>query len=185
MNKTLWKTIRVDRCFDNKWIKVDKETVLLPDKKKIDFYIIKGQPVVAVLGITKGNKVLLVDQYRQAIKKNMIDLPGGRVEKEETLKEAAKREFFEETGWEISKLRKLTSFYFDPGRSDKQATIFIGTAKPGDRKRDVDSTENTSVYQKNFHDLWQEVTEDKIKGTTLRLAIFSLYFSKHKSAYIR
>lgn len=184
INKMMWKTIKIDRCFDNRWIKIDKETVLLPNKKQIDFYIVKGEPVVAILGITENNQVFLVDQYRHAVKKNMVDLPGGGVEKGETLKEAAKREFFEETRWKINKLRKLTCFYFDPGRSDKLSTIFVGIATPSHKKQKVDSMEALIVSKRNFYDIWEKVITGKMEGITIRLAIFSLYFSRYKSIYI-
>lgn len=184
INKMMWETIKTDRCFDNKWVKIDKETVLLPNKEQIDFYIVRGEPVVAILGITEDNQVFLVDQYRHTIKKNMVDLPGGGVEKGETLREAARREFFEETGWKINKLRKLTGFYFDPGRSDKQLTIFIGIATPSRKKQKVDSMEAVIVSKRNFYDIWKKVISGKIEGTVIRLAVFSLYFSRYKSIYI-
>ena len=57
-----------------------------------------------VYGINiQDNKILLILKARGPYK-GMYDLPGGRIEKDETPKEALKREFIEETGCEVNGL---------------------------------------------------------------------------------
>lgn len=59
---------------------------------------------IGVYGINiQDGKILLILKARGPYK-GMYDLPGGRIEKNETLEEALKREFIEETDCEISEL---------------------------------------------------------------------------------
>ena len=63
--------------------------------------------VFAVCGIIKkGKKILAIDlSYRKG-----LALPGGKVEREESLEKALKREIKEETGADVKSLKYFTSF---------------------------------------------------------------------------
>jgi len=65
---------------------------------------------VAVL-VVRGNDVLLVRQYRLLINGLSYEIPGGRVERDETLETAATRECLEESGVRCSNLRPLISYH--------------------------------------------------------------------------
>jgi len=62
---------------------------------------------IGVYGIcNKGNRLLVVDKIRGPYK-NRYDLPGGSIEDNERIEEAIKREFLEETGYEIDVIQNL------------------------------------------------------------------------------
>lgn len=83
--------------------------------------------------ITKANKILLIKRaYSPG--KNKLDLPGGFVNKNETVEGAAKRETKEETGLEVEIISKLGSFdYFE--REAKTTNVFIGKIIGGTIKK--------------------------------------------------
>ncbi len=59
--------------------------------------------VVSIVSVTRDNKLLLVEQYRESMQSDVIELPGGLVSDNasnlgETVEEAAGRKLFEETG---------------------------------------------------------------------------------------
>ena len=56
---------------------------------------------------------LFVKQYRPAIKKELIEIPAGLVEKGEDILDAAKREFEEEIGYRANKWEKICSSEID------------------------------------------------------------------------
>lgn len=58
----------------------------------------------AVRCIVIDEEKVLVTKYIAGIKKGYFDLPGGKIEGNETSEEAAKREVLEETGIEVSDL---------------------------------------------------------------------------------
>ena len=59
---------------------------------------------VEVIGVTKDKKIIIQEQ-RQPDTSWFTSLPGGRMEKGESPTQAAKREFLEETGYQINKLK--------------------------------------------------------------------------------
>lgn len=178
-----WKRIKNKFVFENKWLKVDQVFFKLPNNKVYDYYFVRGNPVIAVLGITLNDKVLLVKQYRPAVGKFMIDIPGGGAEDGEDSKQTAKREFLEETGYQIKNLRKLTTFYFDSGRSDKYSTIYVGQAI---NKKEVLKNENEEIkiFEIPYDKLLESIKSGKITEPTLKLAILSLELSKFKGDYV-
>ena len=82
---------------------------------------------VVVLGLRKSDgKIPLVKQYRHGSGITMWELPAGHVEPGERLVDCAKREFREETGFELLEPRCVSSVHTMAPRSKQQAHIFIG-----------------------------------------------------------
>ncbi len=64
---------------------------------------------VEVIGITKNKKIMVLQQ-RQPHTKIFYSMPGGKVDKGETLRNAALRELREETGFSSKKIKKWKSY---------------------------------------------------------------------------
>ncbi len=79
--------------------KVLRRTYQLPDHR-VDEYDIKQEgPAVCILGLTDDRNIVLAKQFRPGPERILLELPGGAVECDESPKEAASREFLEETGY--------------------------------------------------------------------------------------
>lgn len=63
------------------------------------YHSLQQADYVSVLGVTDRNMVPLVTQYRPAVEKYTLELPGGLVEDGEVPSECVKREVLEETGF--------------------------------------------------------------------------------------
>lgn len=78
-----------------------------------------------ILAIEDGH-VLLVEQFRVALRKPCIELPAGLIgdgdDNEDPLA-AAGRELEEETGWRASRLESLGEFYSSPGMVSESFTL--------------------------------------------------------------
>ncbi|HYY50038.1 MAG TPA: NUDIX hydrolase, partial [Nitrososphaeraceae archaeon] len=68
------------------------------NNKVIEKEIIEHSPSVGVVPIQRGTHVLFVSQYRHAAKKYTLEIPAGKIEEDETPKQAALREMREEIG---------------------------------------------------------------------------------------
>jgi ADP-ribose pyrophosphatase len=81
---------------------------------------------VAVLPVDKEGKILLNLMYRHAIRNWVIEIPRGKIEKDETALHAAKRELREETGIEASRFDLLGEMTPDSGTVSSRVPVYIG-----------------------------------------------------------
>ena len=99
--------------------------------------------VVADTLVLKENKILLVKRAAELLEGGKWGLIGGFVERDEDIKEAVKREVFEETGYRIENITLLTvnDSPFRP-HEDRQniAFVFFADAKAKEGESDREST---------------------------------------------
>jgi len=94
--------------------------------------------IVVVVAVTPGGRLLLVEQRREPVDGNVLELPAGLAgdaggEADEPLEEAALRELAEETGWEAASMERLTAGPPSAGVTSEVVTFFRarGLAKTG------------------------------------------------------
>ena len=80
-----------------------------------------------ILPLTDDDKVLMVRQYRYALKEELWELPAGKLEKDEDPFEAAKRELEEECGVTAERFINLGVLYPTVGYDSEK--IYIWAAK--------------------------------------------------------
>lgn len=74
--------------------------------------------------LNKDRQILILKRDREEVYQNMWDVPGGKKEEEDGLRQALEREIFEETGLELKKiLLTLTSHVFK-GKAKDAPTVF-------------------------------------------------------------
>jgi ADP-ribose pyrophosphatase len=89
---------------------------------------VRVREIVVVVAVTPEGELLLVEQYREAVRGSVIELPAGLVGDEdgregEPLEEAARRELLEETGWECAALERLSAGPPSAGLSSEVVTL--------------------------------------------------------------
>lgn len=96
-----WKLVKSENILDAGWVSVRRDSVCLPNGQSIDdFYLVGIKNAAAVVAIdTKGN-VILKNEYRYCYDRELIEIPAGVFEENETDSlTVAKRELLEETGY--------------------------------------------------------------------------------------
>ena len=82
---------------------------------------------VAVVAID-GDDVVLVNQYRPVLERQMLELPAGKLDVPgEDRRTAARRELSEEAGYDAPALVELGSFHNSIGFCDEHTTIYLAT----------------------------------------------------------
>jgi ADP-ribose pyrophosphatase len=123
MNPTLINSAYV---FEKKNVKIRKDTVQYSKGVPVEHFIVEAPAYSVVLAFTPTKEIILVRQYRAALRETTLELPAGKLEENETPEQAALREFREETGYELKKLHYLGEALEQPGRSTIRAHLFLG-----------------------------------------------------------
>ncbi len=95
--------------------------------------------VVVDILIVQGDKILLIKRAKDLTDGGKWALPGGFMDRDETLTQTAEREAFEETGYRVKNL-KLFKVSDDPNRpgDDRQTIPFFYSAEPGEQEGGFD-----------------------------------------------
>jgi ADP-ribose pyrophosphatase len=93
--------------------------------------IVRRHDATAVLPVTPDDQVVLVRQFRPAVRQMLAEVPAGilDVEGEDALTAAA-RELFEETGFRHSAIEFLGGVYPTVGSSDEYVHLFWARTEP-------------------------------------------------------
>ena len=103
------KTIHSEEIFSGKVISLHLQDVELPNGKQSKREIIKHPGAVAILAVTDDNKIVMVEQFRKALERTIVEIPAGKLEKGEEPALCARRELEEETGYECESLEAYSS----------------------------------------------------------------------------
>jgi ADP-ribose pyrophosphatase len=123
--KLIEKKISSKVVFDGKIIKVAFDEILLPNNKKATREKVCHPGAVAVVPINEKNEVILIRQYRYPIEEILIEIPAGKLDKNELPEKCAKRELHEEVGATGGRLIHLSSFLTTPGFSNELLHLFM------------------------------------------------------------
>jgi ADP-ribose pyrophosphatase len=99
--------------------------------------IVERPDVVAVVAIDREGAVTLVRQARPPARRELLEIPAGRVEPGEALLESARRELAEETGLRGGRWAAGPSFWTTPGFCRERVHLFVAEdLEPGEASPD-------------------------------------------------
>jgi ADP-ribose pyrophosphatase len=121
------KVLRRQYIFEGRAIKLRIDTVVTADGRRSTREIIEHDACIGVVAIDAEDNVLLVNQYRSPLAKNLLEIPAGGIDKGEDSETAVIREMQEETGFKPGKVIRLTGFYLSPGFCDEYLHLYLAT----------------------------------------------------------
>lgn len=147
-----------------------EETIKLPTGEITTYTVNRSKNAAAVLLTPKKGYVLLTYQYRFPVDSWIYDLPGGKINDNESPESAAVRECIEETGYKPARLRKLAYYYMRPSRSDGTLHIFFADkgVKVGGKK--ISATEKVQTKVINTKKFERLLKNNTIVDPTLLIA---------------
>ena len=173
------KTINIEKIFTGKVISLQVEDVELPNGNMSKREIIKHPGAVAVLALTDDQKIVMVEQYRKALEKTIVEIPAGKLEAGEDPEICAKRELEEETGYGCKEMEWLISFYTSPGFADEIIHLYI--AKGLEKKENAaspDEDEFVNLLELTLEEAEQYIKDQKIYDAKTAYAIQYLQLQK-------
>jgi ADP-ribose pyrophosphatase len=108
--------------------------------------------IVVIVPITAEGRLVLVEQYRTAVHKRVIELPAGMVgdadeRRAESMADAAARELEEETGYAAAEMKFLFEGPIAVGVSDEEVSFFHARGLTRVGPGGGDETEDITVHE--------------------------------------
>ncbi|ENQ3078862.1 NUDIX hydrolase [Bacillus sp. WLY-B-L8] len=173
------RTVATEPIFDGRIIKVRVDEVVLPNGETSKREIVKHPGAVAIIAITDDEKIVLVEQYRKAMEKTLIEIPAGKLEPGEKPEVTAIRELEEETGYICDNMELITSFYTSPGFADEIVYVYEATGlKKKEDKADLDEDEFVELMEVSLEEALQLIKEQRIHDAKTMFAIQYLQLKK-------
>jgi 8-oxo-dGTP pyrophosphatase MutT (NUDIX family) len=108
-------TLEVRTVFEGRIIRVNVETVRLPNGHVAALEIIRHPGGAAIVAVDNSARVCLLRQFRHAVGGWIWELPAGKLEPAEPPEETARRELVEEAGASAREWRSLGRYVSSPG----------------------------------------------------------------------
>jgi len=106
---------------------VAKVHICLPDGRERDYDLVEHGDSVTILPVDEDGHIYFVKQHRIGAEAELLELPAGVLNSDETPLECAKREIREEIGMAARHFVKMGGFFLAPGYTDEYMTVFLAT----------------------------------------------------------
>ena len=121
------KTISSRLVYEGRAVKLRVDTVQVPGGSETTREIVEHVDCVAVIAVDTDDNILLVNQFRKAVEKEMLEIPAGCIEAGEDPVDCVRREMREETGYLPEKVERLGGFYSTPGYCTDYLHLYLAT----------------------------------------------------------
>ena len=114
-----------EHIYKGKFLDVWKDKVELPNGKTSSREYIKHPGAVVIIPVLPDRKIGLIRQYRYPMGMEQIELPAGKLDKNEDHLDTAKRELEEEIGYRANSMKEITEIHPCIGYSDERMWIYL------------------------------------------------------------
>ena len=169
------KETRVESAlvYEGGFIRVHKDSVLLPDGAVTSREYITHPGAVAVLAMLDNGNLVMERQYRYAPQREFIELPAGKIDHGEDILICAKRELLEETGYVAKEWIHLTTAWPCIGYADERMEYFLarGLVHQGSK---LDDGEFLEVFELSLSEAIEWIRLGKINESKTIVGLFWL-----------
>ena len=114
-----------EHIYKGKFLDVWKDKVELPNGKTSSREYIKHPGAVVIIPVLPDRTIGLIRQYRYPMGMEQIELPAGKLDKNEDHLDTAKRELEEEIGYRANSMKEITEIHPCIGYSDERMWIYL------------------------------------------------------------
>jgi len=111
--------------YKSRIFEVYEEEVKLPDGRTVIQSRVEHRPTVAAVPVGPDGRILLIRQYRSAVRDRLLEIPAGTLDEGESPEDCVQRELAEETGFKAGRVTKMYEGYLVPGYCDEYMHFFL------------------------------------------------------------
>ena len=147
------KILRSEIVYTGPVFGVRRDEVLEPGNVRTVREVITHPGSVVVLPVLPDGRILLIRQYRHATRQYLWELVAGRIDRGESVKQAAARELIEETGYRAKRFRVFLDVFPTPGFLEERMYILLadkltsGEAHPEEDEKITSRAFGTSALE--------------------------------------
>lgn len=121
------KTLNSKLIYDGKVMKIIRYEIVTANSYKSFREVVVHNGGVVIVALTNDNKIILVKQFRYPLKRTILEVPAGKLEKDENPDDAAKRELEEETGYRAKNWKSLGYINTTPGICTEKLYLYFAS----------------------------------------------------------
>ncbi|MBO9665654.1 MAG: NUDIX hydrolase [Bdellovibrio sp.] len=167
------KTLSSKQIFKGRFLKVEQDQVQAPDGRIYTREYITHPGAAMMIPLLPNGNVVMVHQYRHAVKQVMLEFPAGKRDNGESSLLTAQRELVEEVGYQAGELQLLTTIHPVIGYSDEHIDLYLAKNLSKTEQK-LDHGEFLEVVEMNPKDLIQLVREGKVSDVKTQIGAFWL-----------
>ena len=133
------------QIFHGKLLDVRRDRVQLPDGQECLREYVRHQGAVVIIALLDDGRLLFVRQFRYPLSRSFLELPAGKIDPGEDIRDTAARELLEETGHCAAEWRHLGVMHPCVGYSDERIEIFLARVLHREAEPTPDSSEFLDV----------------------------------------
>ena len=168
------KTVYNGKIFD---VKLD--TAILEDNSEATREYIIHHGGVCILPLTDKNEVIMVRQYRYPFSEVLLELPAGKLNKDEDHTVAGKRELLEETGASASQFDYMGQIYPIPAYTTEIIHMYIARGLCFSNQQ-LDCDEFLDVVRIPFEKAVDMVLNNEITDAKTQIAVMKAWIMLKK-----
>ena len=139
-----------------------RENVTLDNGVTAEMEFVEHPGATAIIAMLNESRILLLKQYRHALKEYIWEIPAGTLDPTEEVINCARRELIEETGYSADQWQKLAEITPVPGYSNEWIHIYLATdLKPA--AQDLDQDEIINVHEVEFSEAIEMIKMGEIQ----------------------
>jgi 8-oxo-dGTP pyrophosphatase MutT (NUDIX family) len=160
-----WQVKESELVLDHPWARVRRDACILPDGSRISgYYYWEGGDFAQVFALTAESRVVLVRQYKHAVKEIVLELPAGMVAGSDTSPlETAQRELLEETGFESGEWKSLGALNVGSAKFTTRNYPFLALNVERVSDQRLDDTEAIEILLVTMPEMLDLMTRGVIK----------------------